>query len=238
MKINILIPVYNEEGLIAGTLSRLFSEVKLPYRAIIINDGSMDKTESIVRTFLLSHPDTFVLFNQSHLGFSSAIKQGLALVPENETFVVVMADGCDEVRLIEDMHSRIVQGQADVVCACRYMPAARRIGGSIVKAIGSRFVNLFFSLRTKGQCRDMTNSFKMFKKDVLRNTVIEAKGFDISLELALKAYLGGYRINDIPTIWTERGRGKSKFHIIKDGLVYIRWIWLSLRGGYKAYANN
>lgn len=238
MKINIIVPVYNEEELIAETLSRIIFEVKSPYRAIVINDGSTDGTESIIRTFLSSHPDTVILFNQPHLGFSSAVKQGLALVSENEIFVVVMADGCDELHLIEDMYSRIVQGQADVVCACRYMPRARRIGGSTIKAIASRLVNLFFSVRTKGWCRDMTNSFKMFKKDVLQHMTIVATSFDISLELALKAYRGGYRIKDIPTVWRERASGKSKFHILKDGLVYVRWIWIGLRGCCKRYANN
>jgi len=238
MKINIIIPVYNEEGLIAETLSRIVSEVKSSYRVIVINDGSLDESESIVRRFLLSHPDTFVLFNQPHLGFSSAVKQGLAFVPEDEIFVVVMADSCDEVHLIEDMHSRIAQGQADVVCACRYMPRARRIGGNPIKAIGSWFVNLFFSVCTKGQCRDITNSFKMFKKDVLQYMTIEATSFDIFLELTLKAYHGGYRITDIPTVWRERAKGKSKFHILRDGLMYARWIWISLRGGCKSYANN
>lgn len=238
MRVNVIIPVYNEEEVVGKTLSKVVSAVKPPCRVIVVDDGSTDKTADIIKEFQKDIPDIFFLLRQDHKGFAKAVKSALCCVPAEEFFVTVMADGCDQIDIIEDMRGIMAKGQADVVCACRYMPGAKRIGGSLLKAIGSRLVNMFFFNYTRGSCRDATNSFKMFKKGVLSGLALDAAGFDISLEMILRAYSRGGRIIDVPTVWVERSEGVSKFRIFGDGYKYLRWMVLALSGEFRRNAEN
>jgi hypothetical protein len=57
---------------------------------------------------------------------------------------------------------------------------------------------------------------------VIKNINIESKGFEISMELPLKAYFGGFKISEVPTVWRERSKGKSSFKIFKLLPCYLK----------------
>jgi dolichol-phosphate mannosyltransferase len=228
MKINIVIPAHNEEELIASTLCGIISCVKSPYRIIVVDDGSSDGTAAVVEKFQAGHPGIVVLLSQPHRGFAAAVKNGLRHVPEDEVFVFVMADGCDEPGLIDEMIRRIDRG-ADVVCASRYMAGGRSVGGRPGKSIGSRMVNAALVFLTKFPCHDATNSFKMFKKEALASLEIQSRGFEIFMELVLKICARGGRVIEMPTFWKERSRGTSHFHVFRHGPKYVRWLLFGFR---------
>ncbi|MFH2146169.1 MAG: glycosyltransferase family 2 protein [Candidatus Omnitrophota bacterium] len=223
MRINIIIPVYNEQELINDTLNVIISRLALSYQIIIIDDGSSDDTPQIIKRFAKTQANTVVIANTTHQGFARVLKQGIALVPEDEVFVPVMADGCDDIGLIEEMYRYICRG-ADVVCASRYIKGGRRIGGAVLKSIGSRFVNWIFAIGTKIPCHDFTNSFKMIRKKVYDSVSLESVGFEISAELILKVFVNKYKILELPTLWREKTHRRSHFKLCKDGLKYIRWV--------------
>ena len=224
MKLSIVIPAYNEEKVLAQTLTQILTKKHIVDRVIVVNDGSKDATGSVARSIAERQPGSVVVLEQSHKGFAEAVKNGIDQVPEEDAFVVVMADGCDEVDLIEDMLHVIHERRADVVCASRYIRGGKRTGGDFIKALGSRLVNAFFSFAMKGQCHDATNSFKMFKNNCFRSVFLKSHGFEISLEMAIKAYKNGSHFHEIPTRWTDRKFGKSKFILLKDGIRYLGWM--------------
>ena len=59
--------------------------------------------------------------------------------------------------------------------------------------------------------------------------IIESKGFEISMEIPLKAYFGGFKIGEVPTIWKERTRGKSSFKIFKLLPNYLKLYFWAVR---------
>jgi hypothetical protein len=72
----------------------------------------------------------------------------------------------------------------------------------------------------------------MYRKNVLDNIDIESKGFEISMEIPLKAYYSGFKINEIPTVWRERTKGKSNFSMFKLLPSYLKlYIWAIFRHG-------
>ena len=98
--------------------------------------------------------------------------------------------------------------------------------------IGSRSLKQFIS-KTAGKLsfsilglpvHDPTNNFKLYKKSMLDNILIESKGgFEIALELTIKAYFNNYNVIEIPTIWINRQYGKSKFKMFKWLPYYLKW---------------
>ena len=57
------------------------------------------------------------------------------------------------------------------------------------------------------------------------------EGFDIALEITVKAHRAGYRITEIPTVWRDRTAGASNFQLARWLPRYLRWYGLALRGG-------
>jgi len=77
---------------------------------------------------------------------------------------------------------------------------------------------------------DIANAFKMYKKEVISSIDIQAKGFEISMEIPLKAYYLGFKITEVPTVWKERTKGKSSFKIFKLLPAYLKlYVWAIFR---------
>ncbi len=136
-----------------------------------------------------------------------------------------MADLCDNPQTINKMYGRSKEG-FDIVCGSRYMKGGRKIGGHRLKSFFSRFVGISLYLLIGIPTQDISNSFKLYRKKVLDAINIESKGFEISVEIPLKAYFLGYKITEIPTTWLNRKEGESKFEIIKHGSRYVKlYLW-------------
>ncbi len=225
--LNIIVPAYNEEGSVKDVLKELLNS-KLNGRIIVIDDSSSDNTPHILSSFSEFSKNITVVLNKCHKGYAEVIKQGFRMTGSKDIIVVVSADCCDDVSLIKKMYEQACRGK-DIVCASRYVKGGKRIGGLLLKSIGSRVVNKVLHCLTGAPCHDFTNSFKMFHKKVIDSIEIESRGFDIFAELTLKAYLQGFTIVEMPTIWRERDSGKSHFSLFKDGIGYLRWILYGLK---------
>ncbi|MCM8763224.1 MAG: glycosyltransferase family 2 protein, partial [Candidatus Omnitrophica bacterium] len=118
----------------------------------------------------------------------------------------------------------------DIICGSRFITGSSIKGYHILKKISHRIYNSFFSFLFSLHLSDFSNSFKMYKKEVLDNIDIKARGFEISLEMCLKAYFLGYKITEIPTMWIDRKKGKSKFSMFRMAPAYIKlYLWAIFR---------
>ena len=78
--------------------------------------------------------------------------------------------------------------------------------------------------------KDPTNSFRLFSKKLIDNIQVESqKGFTLSLELTAKAHRLGYKMIEIPTIWKERNKGKSRFKLFSFIPPYLRWFFYIMK---------
>ena len=226
MDLTIVIPARDEEENILHTLSLITDRVKTPHRIIVVNDHSKDKTAQIVREFARSHPHVELVDNASPPGFASAVKTGFRAAPQG-AIVTVMADHCDEPETIDAMFLKIQEG-FDVVCASRYMPGGRKIGGRFLQSFFSRLVGMSLRILARIPTHDVSNAFKMYTKEVLDSVKIQEKGFAMSMEITVKAYFQGFRITEVPTTWKDRTAGKSHFRIVRVGSHYLRLYLLAL----------
>jgi hypothetical protein len=77
---------------------------------------------------------------------------------------------------------------------------------------------------------DATNAFKIYDRDMLRSFTIESQhGFELNLELTVKAFLAGYRIGEVPSCWTDRTAGTSRFQLWKWLPSYLKWYFYAFR---------
>ncbi len=224
MKLSIVIPAHNEEENIIEIINKIEQSVDMPHELVLINDHSTDATAKLLDGLSKQYNNIKLFENKLSKGFANAIRTGFYNTT-GEAVVLVMADLCDDLSTIKTMLDKIDAGY-DVVCGCRYTKGGGRLGGSRIKGFFSYFVgrSLFFLLGLP--IRDVANAFKMYRKKVIESIDIKSKGFEISMELALKAYYLGFRITEVPTIWKEREKGKSSFKMLRLFPNYLKlYLW-------------
>lgn len=228
MKLSIIIPAHNEEENITDVVEKIERELDFDYELIVVNDHSIDKTADCVNRLAARYPNIRLVENTPDKGFASAIRTGFSNA-RSEAVIPVMADLCDDLSTIKKMLDKIKDGY-DVACGCRYTKGGSRLGGSRLKGFFSKFagVSLYYLLGLP--TRDIANAFKMYRKEVIDKVNIESKGFEISMEIPLKAYYQGFKICDVPTVWRERTKGKSSFKMLKLLPAYFKlYIWALLK---------
>lgn len=223
--LTILIPSRNEEDNIVSTLEQLNKKVKIPHEIIVVDDSS-DSTEKLVKDYSKAHKNVKMIHGKPNtIIFSKAIKIGRNLA-SGEFIVIVMADLCDDPRTINLMYKKITEGW-DIVCGSRYMRGGSKKGGPSVQSFFSTVVCLSLHYVTGISTKDVSNAFKMYRKNILEGVRIGNKnGVEISMIITLQAYFKGAKITEIPTRWIGRTLGQSKFKIIQRTPKYSRiYIW-------------
>lgn len=232
MDLSIIVPAHNEEENISNVISSIEDGLNFPFELVVVNDHSADRTAEIVAGLAKKFNNIILVENELAPGFVNAVKTGLVSV-KTEVVVPVMGDSCDDMGTIPLMFEKIKEG-FDVVCGSRYIKGGARIGGSKIKGFFSFFVGRTMSMFTGIPTHDVANAFKMYRKKVVDRINIESNGFEISMELALKAYFLGFNITELPTVWRERQKGGSNFKMLSLAPNYSRWylwaIWKKISG--------
>lgn len=224
MKVSLIIPAHNEADNIVEMIKKIEADLGLEYNLLVVNDHSIDETCNLVRELAKKYSNIKLVDNLSEKGFANAIRTGFTQL-DTELAVPVMGDLCDDLTTIKLMRKKIELGY-DIVCGCRYMKGGARLGGSKLKGFLSCFAGKSLHFILGVPTHDIANAFKMYRKKVLENITLNAKGFEISMELPLKAYYQGFKISEVPTVWRERTKGKSSFKIFKllpDYLKLYAW---------------
>jgi glycosyltransferase involved in cell wall biosynthesis len=224
-------PVYNEAGNIGRLLDTLAEKVHVPCELVVVYDFEEDDTLPIVRERMAAFPIPVRLVrNKYGRGALNAVKTGLESCVDRTAVAVIMADLSDDLDDLNRMYAKIDDGTYDVMCGSRYMRGGRQIGGPFLKTFLSRTAGLSLHLLTGIPTHDATNNFKMYRGSFIAATTIESQGgFEIGLEMVAKAYVGGYRIGEVPTVWRDRVAGESRFDLWKWLPQYLRWYRYAFR---------
>jgi len=222
--VTIVIPVYNEGENISIALQQINDEVKASYEVMVVFDMPEDDTIPVAKRVARELDLPLVLKrNAFGVGALNAIKTGL-LCSQTQYVIVMMADLSDPASVINEMLKVVQTSGADIVCASRYMRGGKQVGGPVVKTILSRLAGLSLHYLFGLPTHDATNNFKLYSRSFLQQVKIESEGgFEIALELVVKAHCNGLRIVEVPTTWTDRSAGSSRFHLVSWMPNYLRW---------------
>ena len=232
MLLTIVIQARNEEKCLLVTIRELEQVLKIPHRVIVVDDYSNDRTVDVAKELVVEYSNIEFTKNDLGPGFTNAIKKGFSQI-DRGVVVVVMADRCNEPSTIVDMYKKINEG-FDIVCGSRYMKGGRREERSF-QGFLSWLVGFSLRIIISMPVHDCSNAFKMYKKKLLDSIEIKEVGFASSLEITVKAFIGGYKITEVPTYSKKREAGKSKFQIINAGKNYAYWFFWSI---FKCYSKR
>lgn len=227
--LTIVIPVYNEGANFKALWSVIAASIRTPFTAIVVYDFDQDDTLPVVAEIVAVGESRIVLRKNSYgRGVTGAIKTGLGAV-ESGPVLVTMADLSDDLTQVDEMYGLYREGY-DLVCGSRHMKGGQLIGGPFFKQLLSRMSGLSLHYLRGIPTHDATNSFKLYDAVMVRTLGVESvAGFELGLELTVKAFLHGYRIAEIPSTWRDRTAGTSRFRVLEWLPHYLKWYFYAFQ---------
>lgn len=226
-KIDIILPVYKEQDNIERVLIGIKKHVKTSATINLVFYSKNDPTIPVVKKILEQYKNVNMLISPTR-GLAGQFRYGFKKT-SSSIIVIMMSDLSDDPRDIDKMVKKIDEGY-DFVCASRYIQRGRRNGGSMLKAALSYLGCESLFMLTGLKSHDATNAFKAFRREILTKINIESEvGYELPLELIVKSHSMNFKITEIPTIWTERDTGYSKFKLLAYIPNYMRWYIYGVR---------
>ena len=235
--LGVVVPVYNEQYLVAASLSRLAVLGESPLldriQVIVVDDGSSDQTPVAIENFRDSleekggDPKFSWLFlrHQKNAGKGAAIRTAFAQV-DTELVVIHDADLEYHPRDLLQMVEVFLYEDADAVFGSRFMPGGYKRALFFRHALGNKFLTFLCDMVCDLNLTDMETCYKMVRTSLLKSIPLESSTFDVEPELAIKLARRGSRIFEVPISYSGRTYGEGKKVGWKDGL---RALWSILR---------
>jgi dolichol-phosphate mannosyltransferase len=233
-ELTLVIPVYNEGANFPALWGAVTSQIQSRFRAFVVYDFDEDNTVPVLQQIISSgEPRLIPIKNNVGSGVVGAIRTGFNRV-DSGPVLVIMADLSDDLTQVDQMVACYRQGY-QVVAGSRYMPGGRLLDAPPLKGAMSRVAGLTLHWFRGIPTHDATNAFKLYDSKILKNMSIESKaGFELSLEITVKAFLAGYRIVELPTTWRCRTQGESRFRIWAWLPQYLKWYLHAFRPKQRA----
>ena len=230
MKLDIIIPVYNEDENIVRLLKALEDEIVCNFRVLICYDSESDKTLKYLKNSNVINKEILLIKN-SKQGPNSAIIEGINS-SKAEIILIYMADDFESVKLIINMINLIERGN-DLVIPSRFIPGGNMLGAKKIKKMITIIGSYLIYYLARIPFKDCTNAFKMFSASLKNKIKLDSTtGFTFALELTTKSYLLDLKIIEIPSIWIEIRNRKSNFKVFKWLPYYIYWLLFSIVKNY------
>jgi glycosyltransferase involved in cell wall biosynthesis len=208
-KVSIIIPAYNEAGIIEKIISDI-NALYPAYEIIVINDGSTDSTAAEAQKAgakVFNHP--------YNIGNGAAIKSGIR-VAAGDILVFMDGDGQhnpeDIAKLLEHLP------EFDMVVGARSISDQASLG----RALGNKLYNWFASYVAKFSIKDLTSGFRAVKSGVARNFLyLLPNTYSYPTTLTLGVLRSGMSVNYIPINIRKRRAGKSNIRLVADGMRFF-----------------
>ncbi len=229
-KLDIIIPVYNEDENIVKLLKLLDNEVICDFRVLICYDSESDKTLNYLKNSNIIKNEMLLIKNPKQ-GPNLAIIEGIKS-SKSKIILVYMADDFENIKLINHMVNLIEEGN-DLVIPSRFITGGKMLGAVKIKEIVTRIGSHLVYFLARIPVKDSTNAFKMFSANAVNKIKFDSTmGFTFALELVAKAHFLKLKIIEIPSTWIEIKSRKSNFKMLKWIPYYIYWLLYSMVKNY------
>jgi len=224
----VIVPTYNERENIDPLLERLLA---LPYGldVLVVDDGSPDGTAELVKAWQTRSPRIHLIERPGKLGLGSAYRDGFryALAQRAEYIFEMDADFSHDPKFLPDF---LVQIQnADLVLGSRYKQGVNVINWPISRLLLSLGANAYARWISGLPLSDATGGFKCFRRKVLEAIDLEAvrsNGYAFQIEMSFRAWRKGFRLVELPIVFTDRVEGTSKMskRIVREAIWMVWWL--------------
>jgi len=208
----IIFPTYNERDNI-GKIVHAVLPLDPRINVLIVDDSSPDGTGDVADRLAVEESKVEVLHRPNKEGIGRAYIAGFKWAIEREfDFIFEMdADFSHGPEYIPDFLKEIQQN--DLVIGSRYISGVNVINWPMSRLLLSYFANVYTRIITGMPLRDGTGGFKCFRREVLEAIdldKVQASGYVFQIEMSMRAWKKGFRIKEIPIIFTDRVIGESK----------------------------
>lgn len=230
--ISVVVPAYNEEERLGDTLPVLYAYLKEhdpQFELIVVDDGSTDRTPSIVQEFAQQHPEVRLLSYQPNRGKGYAVRTGV-LQSRGEWVLFSDADLATPIEELANLAAKLQEGY-DIAIASRAVQGAKLVVRQPwYREFAGRSFNLMVQLLAVPGIHDTQCGFKLFRQEAAREIFsrCEENGFGFDIEVLHVALRLGYRIAEVPVHWLHREG--SKVRLLRDAVrMFIALLRISRR---------
>ena len=210
--IGIVIPTYKEGTNICSLLNELLKNTKISQIVIVDDSPDLDTVDAVNS---LKSSKIHVIHRTSKGGRGSAVIDGIKyLVNEGSQWIIEMdADFSHPPSQIPELLQTALLGQVDLLIGSRYLSASRIENWPLTRRIFSKSSNLLARTLLRVPVSDYTNGYRVYSRPAAE-MIIETcgklgKGFISLSEILVNAYYRGFKVAEVPTIFTNRVRGES-----------------------------
>ena len=234
----VIIPTYNEKENIARIVSKVFS-LEDDFDILIIDDNSPDGTASIVKELKQLNNDRLFLIERSgKLGLGTAYIAGFrwALTHHYKYIFEMDADFSHDPNDLQRLRATCIDQNADLVIGSRYISGINVINWPLKRVLMSYFASMFVRKISGLPIMDTTAGFKCYRHTVLETLDLEKikmKGYGFQIEMKFKTWEYGFKILEIPIIFTDRREGTSKMSGGIFGEAFYGVIKMKIRSIFK-----
>jgi len=214
MKNLIIIPTYNEKDNINPIINAVL-KLSDNFDVLVVDDNSPDGTAEIVRQLINDNPGRIhLLEREGKLGLGTAYITGFkwALERNYEVITEMDADFSHPPEKLVDLYTCIKEG-FDVAIGSRYVSGVNVVNWPIGRVLMSYYASAYVRFITGMKIMDTTAGFVAYRRKVLETIGIDEikmKGYGFQIEMKFKAWKHGFRIKEVPIIFTDRKVGSSK----------------------------
>ena len=225
----VIIPTYKEKENIEPLVNAI-SSLSVPFDILVIDDNSPDGTATIVRNLQSIHSNLHIIERPGKMGLGTAYITGFNWALKNfyDYIFEMDADFSHDPNDLIRLYKACDDEGADVSIGSRYVSGVNVINWPLSRVLMSYMASSYVRIITGMKIKDTTAGFICYRKEVLENihpSQIKSKGYGFQIEMKFAAWKLGYKIVEVPIIFTDRKLGSSKM----TGGIFNEALWGVLR---------
>jgi glycosyltransferase involved in cell wall biosynthesis len=228
-QVAVILPSYNEELTIAAVIEDFHQH--LPGAEIwVINNRSIDATESIARDTLMRLECPGGVINERRPGKGNAVRRAFMDI-DADIYVLADADMTYPAAQARDLMAPVLVGEADMVVGDRHSAGHYAAENKrVLHGFGNRLVRGVVNKLFHANLADIMSGYRVFNRRFVKSYPILVEGFEIETDMTLHALDKRFRIVEIPVEYRGRPAGSfSKLNTIRDGAKVLNTIGNILR---------
>jgi len=221
----VIIPTYNEKDNVRSIVEQVL-EQNAVLEVLVVDDNSPDGTGELVDGLCAENPRVHVIHREGKLGLGTAYVAGFKwAIDAGYDYIFEMdADFSHDPRELNNFLAAIREN--DLVIGSRYIQGVNVINWPLSRLLLSYGASLYTRMITGMPIKDPTGGFKCFRRQVLETLDLDrirSGGYSFQIEVNFKVWKKGFRIREIPIIFTDRMEGSSKMSrkIVKEAIFMV-----------------
>ena len=230
----VIIPTYNEIENIKNIIDTIFS-LSIPFDILIVDDNPPDGTALEVKNLQSIYPKKlFLEIRDKKLGLGTAYIYGFKwALAQNYDYIFEMdADFSHNPNDLCRLYNECIEKKADITIGSRYIKGVNVVNWPLPRILLSYGASLYVKIITGMKIEDPTSGFICYSRKVIEAINLDSIrfiGYAFQIEMKYKAYIRKFKLLEVPIIFTDRSKGKSKMNssIIKEAIFGV--IMMKLR---------